>query len=102
MKRFMFMLGLLLSTLYNCSTAKVLLCDSKIEDKVCKNVSNVAKYRVDISPLPLPTPVRIDTNILDILKVDKTKQTLIIKLKLRLSWTDPQLGVYKSPEQLSK
>ena len=82
--------------------AKILLCDVNVKDKVCKNVTKSADYRADISPLPQPTIVSSTINILDVLKLDKEKQTLALKLKLRLFWNDPQLHVHKSNEQGSK
>lgn len=78
------------------------LCNTGIQSKVCKQVEKEDDYVIENAPLPYPTGVKVDVNILDILNVDENEQTMTLYIKVRLYWIDKSLTVNKSENDIQK
>ncbi len=84
------------------ANAKIFTCKNSTPSKVCKDVDNEADYVAENPPLPLPTRVDIVVNVIEILQVNKEKQTVTLKLKLSLFWVDKRLTVNRSNDDVQK
>lgn len=82
--------------------ASIGLCKSGTIAKVCKLVDKLDDYIAENSPAPLPTTVKVDLQILDILDVDQDAQTITLQTKVQLVWIDNMLRVNRSDYDIEK
>lgn len=65
-------------------------------------INKTGDYIAENSPAPLPTHVKVNIQILDIIDVDEDAQLLTLHLKFLLNWNDLLLNVNRSEIDIDK
>ncbi len=93
---------LIFFTIKSLVEADIQTCNDGPLSVVCKNVSEIDNYLDTEAIRPWPISVRITTNVLGIVNIDKEKQTAALKLKTIYEWKDDRLAVIRSEDHLKK